>query len=333
MQKPPTVALFYALLFIYVVGMRPVSIAFGDTVNYARTYYNMSEVLDFSEFMGKDVFFYRFMFFCAHHMPIYYFFLIIEIVYIGTMALACWRLDRRNFPILLIVCMSAYSFFSYGVNGLRNGMACNMIILAMTYILGNTKDKLICAALCLAAVNIHHSAMLPVVAMVFVYFYRKPRMMFYFWIASILISLTAGGMVESFFAGMGFDDRLNDYISAQGDEDEMSQFSQTGFRWDFLLYSAMPVIMGWFVVFKRKIIDMNYMILLGTYIYSNAFWVMVIRSSFSNRFAYLSWFLYPLVLTYPLLRFPLWEKKQGRYTAYIIGGHLAFTIFMWSIGK
>ena len=34
-----------------------------------------------------------------------------------------------------------------------------------------------------------------------------------FWVASIFISLVAGGAVESFFTGLGFDGRMQDYSS------------------------------------------------------------------------------------------------------------------------
>ena len=62
--------------------------------------------------------------------------------------------------------------------------------------------------------------------------------------------------------------------------------------------------------------------------YANAFWIMVIRAEFSNRFAYLSWFLYPIVLAYPLLKLKIWPKTQGNKTAVIMAGHLAFTLLM-----
>ena len=107
--------------------------------------------------------------------------------------------------------------------------------------------------------------------------------MFYFWVASIGISLVIGGAVSNFFAGLGFDDRMSSYISGQEDEELMESFSNIGFRWDFLLYSVMPIWLGYYLVFKRKIYNSTYMLLLGTYVYSNAFWVMIIRSSFSNR--------------------------------------------------
>ena len=142
---------------------------------------------------------------------------------------------------------------------------------------------------------------------------------------SIIISLFWGGRVESLFASIGFDDRLSDYIHPDVEED---LFTVTGFRWDFLLYSAMPVLLGYYVVIKKKVFNSTYLLLLGTYIYANAFWIMVIRAEFSNRFAYLSWFLYPIVLAYPLMKLKIWPKTQGRKTAVIMTAHLAFTLIM-----
>ena len=70
----------------------------------------------------------------------------------------------------------------------------------------------------------------------------------------------------------------------------------------------------------------------NAYILANAFWVMVIRAAFSNRFAYLSWFIYPLVIAYPLLRMNIWED-QDRKTAWILLAYSGFTFFMFLIGK
>jgi len=58
----------------------------------------------------------------------------------------------------------------------------------------------------------------------------------------------------------------------------------------------------------------------------------VIRAAFSNRFAYLSWFIYPLVIAYPLLRMNIWED-QDRKTAQILLAYSGFTFFMHLIGK
>ena len=65
----------------------------------------------------------------------------------------------------------------------------------------------------------------------------------------------------------------------------------------------------------------------GTYIYSNAVWVLLIRLPFTNRFAYLSWFLYAIVLAYPLFKFHLW-RNQGQKVAMIMMAHVSFTFLM-----
>ncbi len=108
---------------------------------------------------------------------------------------------------------------------------------------------------------------------------------------------------------------------------DMSQFSREGFRWDFLLYSTVPIVMGWYICVKRKIQDNWYNVICTVYCLCNAFWIMVIRSAFSNRFAYLSWFIYPIVIAYPLINLPVWED-QDRKTGIILLAYAGFTFFM-----
>ena len=59
----------------------------------------------------------------------------------------------------------------------------------------------------------------------------------------------------------------------------------------------------------------------------NAFWIMVIRSAFSNRFAYLSWFIYPIVIAYPLVNLRVWDD-QDRKTGWILLSYVGFTAVM-----
>jgi len=59
----------------------------------------------------------------------------------------------------------------------------------------------------------------------------------------------------------------------------------------------------------------------------NAMWIMINTASFSNRFAYISWFLMGLVICYPYLKEVFWEKqfhKIGIITLLYFG----FTYFM-----
>ena len=225
----------------------------------------------------------------------------------------------------LVFLMGSLMFFSFGTNGLRNGMACHMVLLAISFLLD---DKYVAGILLsLAAFGIHRSTALPIVAAAAAMLgFRDFRYALVFWMASIFIALVAGDAVENFFAGLDFDNRMNQYVGI----DDMSQFHREGFRWDFLLYSAMPVVMGWYVCIRRKISDNWYNVICMVYCLSNAFWIMVIRSAFSNRFAYLSWFIYPIVIAYPLVNLPIWED-QDRKNGWILFAYVAFTIFMLTI--
>lgn len=323
-QRNPIWVLLYAVVFIIVVGLRPINAAFGDTVNYANTYYSFRGATLILE-GGHDIIFYCLMWWCAQRMAVEYFFLIIEILYIVPMIIVCKRLMKKNYHIAILFCFAAFSFFSYGVNGIRNGMACSLVMLAITYLDGNLWNKMVCALLAFIAINIHGSTALPVLCMVGAFLIRSPKVMFAFWGLSIILSLIAGGPITNFFTQLGFDERLSDYILADVGEEV---FSRTGFRWDFLLYSAVPIALGYYIIFNRRVFDSKYLLLLGTYIYANSFWIMVIRASYSNRFAYLSWFLYPIVLAYPLLKLEIWPKTQGRKLSIIMIVHLAFTLFM-----
>ena len=100
---------------------------------------------------------------------------------------------------------------------------------------------------------------------------------------------------------MNFDfisDRVYEYFTTAP---ELGTFSMIGFRWDFLLYGSVPILEGIYFVFKRKYNNQFYCILLSTYILTNAFWVLINEVPFSDRFAYLSWFMMPVVIIYPIL--------------------------------
>ncbi len=253
----------------------------------------------------------------------------IALIYVGATALSCIRIDRRHSFTLFLFVLTCFSFYAYGVNGLRNGMACSLVLLALSFMNTGFYGRIIAVVFCCMAYTVHHSTALPSLCMFLSYYFiRSIKWSIAFWLGSIVISIVAGSVVESIFTGLGFDDRLAGYLQASEDVNVMRQtFSHIGFRWDFLLYSAVPILLGWYAVMKRDIKDRKYKVILNTYILSNAFWVMMIRASYSNRFAYLSWFMYGFVLAYPLLNFRLFNK-QGAVVACALIYQLAFFILI-----
>ena len=328
--------IFFSLFFILLFGFRPITDIFGDTVMYNASYkifqtYGVTEG-DLPAEMNSDWLFYWGMFYCAQVIDINYFLAIVMYFYIVMMFTGCRKLDSRHGATLMLFCIGAFSFYTYSVNGIRNGVACSFVILALgSMCRGNRVWPIVFS---LIAISCHKSTALPLVCMFFTYFVRNPKLMYLTWFGAIALSLAFGETLGNLFSLLNYDDRLA--ANMQRGEDVAAEWGielENRFRWDFLLYSSMPIILGAYTLFVRKVYNNTYLILLGTYIYANSFWVLVIRGLFSNRFAYLSWFIYPIVLAYPLFNLPVFKKDHSKKAAYILLAHLGFTILMWMIGK
>lgn len=331
-EENTNIALWAFVLFIIIgSGLRRTNGGgFGDTTSYVAFFNQAAAMRSFNDFRGE--WFWTFlMYACSKVGGVSLFFFLVALCYVLFHVIACQKLIKGRSDLLIIGCLCAFSFLSYSTNGIRSGLACAIIVLAISFVLERKSniDIYIAALLSFCAYFIHHSAALPIAAMLVCYYYRNTEMYIYFWFLSIPISLVAGSQIEAFFSGLGFDDRMSSYSQ---DHSNDYMFSHTGFRWDFLLYSFMPILLGYYITFKQYIKDEKYSFLLNTYIVCNAFWIMVIRTSSSNRFAYLSWFLYPIVLIYPLVSFRVFNQNNEGKVTYIILGHTLFTFVMWLLG-
>lgn len=320
-------ALGLCIILALWIGMRPLWWGFGDSVLYQHTFNLMKNHIFGSYEYSSEWIWNNITYYCSQTMDVSSYFTIIAIGYFVFTYLACRILTPNNVLVSVLFVMGTFSFFTYGTNGLRNGLACSITLAAIAFLASSHKGLLISLFLAFLAVNIHRTTILPIASLfASIYIVKNFKWAYTFWILSIIISLIAGGAVTALFAGLGFDDRAS-YLTSMDD----GMFSHTGFRWDFLIYSMMPIILGYYVIIKKGIQDRTYTILLNTYTLANAFWVMVIRANYSNRFAYLSWFMYPIVLAYPLLKLDIWGEKQGTRLKQIMLAHIGFTWFMSTI--
>lgn len=315
--------LIVSVVLVFWLGMRPISYLFGDTVNYAFEYRLLEPGLVEMDWHSEWIWQWLEMSCKISGLDVHEFFTIVEAGYVFSVLWAVKRFMPSNPMLGMLFVFSSLMFFTFGTNGLRNGLACHLILLSMAMLFD---DRWMTAlVLALIAFGIHRSVILPIAGVLTgMYIIKEPRHAIYFWIGSIFASLVAGGAITNFFASLGFDDRMTGYTDSSV---EMDRFSHTGFRWDFLLYSSVPVFMAWIVCVKKEVTDNWYNVICIAYCLCNAFWVMVIRSSFSNRFAYLSWFMYPIVIAYPLINMAVWDD-QDRKTGLILMGYCGFTVFM-----
>ena len=177
----------------------------------------------------------------------------------------------------------------------------------------------------------HSSLSIPILAFVIANMYKNPKAYLYVWLAAIPLSLVGGNFWEGLFGSIGFgaDTRAEDYLTKGTINKDLLAY--TGFRWDFLFYSSFAAFAGWYFIFKKNITDKLYIHLWGVFMIANAFWILIIRANFSNRFAYLSWFLMAPVIAYPLLRYKLFPN-QYRVVGVIIAIYYLFTYFMFLRG-
>lgn len=324
-------AFTFTALVILFIGFRPISRVFVDMPMYSHVYNNIYDgtLSSVNDARGEWLF-YAYGNWCKRiglSDTMYIF--SISVIYFGLMLVACWQLMRNNLFVAILFCLASFSCFAYGVNGMRNGMACSLVMVGISLLSGKRWEQILALVLMFCAFSIHRSTALPCICAISAWlFIKDTKWAIYFWFASILISFVAGNYVTEFFVNLGFDERMEEYANLDEEGQIMaSENVKAGFRIDFILYSIMPILMVWYVTIKRNFKDLTYHIIATTYILANAFWVMVIRSEQSNRFAYLSWFLYPIVIAYPLLRMKIWDN-QDRKTGLILLLYSGFTFFM-----
>ena len=318
--KSHILIILLSCIVIFFIGLRPISAVFSDMLGYAATYDNLYVVEDKEPGLWWIAALCKELGFNAT-----VWFLIVCAAYYGFTLLAIKMLSPNNWDYIFITFLIAFSTLAYATNGIRNGLALAFLTIGMAVFIAKRGKTKYLSILCFVyAYMTHKSVVLPLACFFAAYYLINFKRAFYFWLLSIIISLVAGSAVSNIFLGLGFDDRLDGYLMGN----DYAGFSHAGFRWDFLLYGFMPILLGYYAVIKKGVQDRKYEVLLTTYTLANAFWVMVIRAPFSDRFAYLSWFLYAIVLAYPLFSVDIWGKRQGRIARNILNIHLSFTLFM-----
>ena len=148
------------------IGLRPISGgAFGDTVNYAMEYTSLDPRHISMDWSGEWIWQWLMNGCKAAGFSLSVFFTIVAAGYILS---AFWavKLFLPKDPLLgTVFLLSSLMFFPFAVNGLRNGLACHLVLLGAAWLFN---DKWVPGALTLlVALGIHRSVLLPILAIVF----------------------------------------------------------------------------------------------------------------------------------------------------------------------
>jgi hypothetical protein len=278
------------------IGLRPISSVFGDMRNYENYFSLLASDASVELFHGSDPLFVMYIKVCTKLMNVKLWFLTTAFITIGLQFWAIKRLFPDFLYLFFLASICSFTFYGSLVNGIRIGLATSIFLFGLTYY----KKPVWMYVLFLISVGFHKSMILPVFASFVALVYGNTKVYISLWFLAIMLSLVAGDYFISLFSKLNFiDSRLDAYLLSPI---KASKFSHIGFRYDFVLYSFAPIALGIFSITKNRLTeDVLYRFLLNIYIITNIFWVLVIESNYSNRFASLSWFLWPLIVVYPLL--------------------------------
>jgi hypothetical protein len=315
-------------VIVLFIGTRPISGAFVDMVTYAQAY-EMAENRGFISF-ASDWAFSGMMQMMVGRFDVGVFFFICAVLYVVPLAIAS-NLTHRNWAGAALICMTgAFSFFAYGVNGLRQGIATSFVVLGIAL----WRRKLMAALVLTIAAGMHKSVLATIVAFLLASVITLPALYAIFWLTCFAISFFYGQSTSAAILGLlpiGEDVRADVYFHGQGAD-------KGGFRADFILYSIIPVVVSYLFGDAKIKSSKFYRVLLSTYLITNAFWLLSMYAAFSNRFAYLSWCILPWVVIAPLI--PNYTELGSRPGAMpsrpiLVGlalcAHYAFTYFMFFV--
>lgn len=318
------ISLSIVILTTIYIGTRPIW-CYADTHLYTMMF-NLVQSGIWSELKNSanEPFWTFIEYACIEYTDASGWLVVVAFFYVFGMAIAAYRWLPRHYLIAIVFLFTAFSFWGYGTNGIRNGMATSIAMLGLSYFCRSKKELVTGYLLLILASMTHKSCMLTIIATTGALFFRNTKINITFWLFCIVLGLIYQEPFKALFSSFVDDGRMEIYLNA---EVSSELFSKTGFRWDFLLYSALPIFIGWYGISKQKIEDKTYAFILHTYIFSNAFWVLINTAAYSNRFAYLSWFLYPIVLIYPFCKFKFFQN-QSVILGILLVVMATFTYFM-----
>lgn len=320
--------LLLTVVMVWFIGTRPLSGVFVDMITYSQKYEAAGSGISV---YPEDLAFDWLMRAMAPNFSVETFFLVCAGLYVIPLSLAAQIMHGRwAFPALLAL-LGSFSFFSYGVNGVRSGIAASLTILAFAL----HRRWALTYPIAIFAGLFHRSLFITITFFVITKWVKSVYLYSAFWFFCLIVSIFNGAETAAFilsFLGDGEDQRFSNYLLGQGDD-------KGGFRLDFILYSIIPVIISHLFATKEGVKGETYRRFLCTYLATNGFWLLCMYAAFSNRFAYLSWCILPLVIISAHLtesnKVNVVQKHLPPYSIPVLStalmAHFAFTYFMFMI--
>ena len=290
----------FVVVMILSIGLSPEDIS-NDKPRYTDMYYSTLKYGLSYEYRDPGWIIYNIL--CTSFLgkSVVCFFLLTATIYMGNHYLAGKSFFPKEYVgYFIVMTAGCLGFSNYGVNVIRAGVALSLLMVAFSL---NIK-VIFKILLVIISLSFQISMAIPVAAYLGGRYIKKTWMVVSFWAVCLLLSAVNFDLT-SLFETIGFvDERVEQYANSV---DKTSGSYEKGFRLDFLLYSVVPLLVSFYYIAIKKIKDANYMIFVRAYLLANAVWLLAIRMAYSDRFAYLSWYLIPLLTLYPVINY------QGKF--------------------
>lgn len=292
----PWLTLLFAVIIVLAIAGYPVE-PNTDKDLYETRYYNTLWYGMDLEY--KDVGWIAYDFVCAwlFGKHIYLFWFVTALLYVGSYCyFSISHFDNRRAFYFFLMTTGMLGFSVYGVHTIRQGLAIAFVIISLSKGI-NSFCRIILLVL---AVSIHKSVFILCIAFVLARYLKNIKLFGALWCICLTISIFNIDF-QSLFEDFGFvDNRISEYGSGEGPSNDY----KVGFRWDFLLYSILPLFFSFYYIIKKKFKNDMYSFMLSAYLITNSIWILVIRMPYTDRVAYLSWFMIPFITISPLLELP-----------------------------
>lgn len=291
----------------------------GDTHAYTLIYQRLQTDPLWSP--SKDFGFYAFMKFFSGFIDVRGFFFICSLIYVLPVYFGFRNWFGKYAYFALVIHVSSMSFWPFGVNGLRNGLAASIFLAGLTFY----HKKWIMIALIAISITFHTSMLLPAFAIVCIQFFNNTKWLLRIWAASIPISFLIGRTIQNYIKFF-ISSTLGSYdarASFGGSAEAYQHFAPSVYRFDFVFYSGLVIGLGYYFIYKRNFKHSFYTKLFNIYLIANSIWLYFMYFPYTNRIAYLSWFLIPALAIYPII-FATNIKNQSYFMASAVGVSLFF---------
>lgn len=288
---------FFLILYIafYPPELTP------DKMDYAERFVWISQMTGPSEYKdGGWLIYMRFCHWLTSGNLILFFTITASIYVLSYLLFARTYFPPQSLGYFIVMVAGCLGFFNYGTNVIRNGIAIAILLIALS-LKNKTVYKVV---LLIIAMSFHKSVFIPIFAFAAAFFVKKEKYALMVWIICLLFSI-ANFDLEPVFESFGFiDKRIESYGASIANESSYEK----GFRIDFLIYSTIPILLVWYYKRMKLKVTKLYWHICRSYLLTNSVWLLAIRIAYSDRLAYLSWFMIPFITLFPVV----YEPKRFR---------------------